>query len=216
MARRGVIDAAPRPPRAIRISDRRLGVALTARAKRRRPTVHGMGSIVATEPTPKDKGPDRPSHPDPGPRGHIGWIVAGSLATGLVAALLLALAPFIPAEEMLSLAQSCADSPWAGRCWLCSRCGSPISRSDGPRLLHWSWDWAAFSWWGFGPLCTRCSTGCGPRHAGVGRLDDHPRPSTASEPGGRWLLYPVIVMLALASIGGGYETLRKQRMPRPT
>jgi pimeloyl-ACP methyl ester carboxylesterase len=25
--------------------------------------------------------------------------------------------------------------------------------------------------------------------------------------GGRWLLYPVIVMLALASIGGGYETL---------
>ena len=44
-------------------------------------------------------GPDRPSRPDPGPRGHIGWIVAGSLATGLVAALLLVAAPFIPAEE---------------------------------------------------------------------------------------------------------------------
>src|SRR5512132_4653742 len=27
--------------------------------------------------------------------------------------------------------------------------------------------------------------------------------------GGRWLLYPVIAMLALASIGGGYETLRE-------
>src|SRR6476469_9774550 len=32
-------------------------------------------------------------------RGHLAWIVAGSLATGLVAALLLAAAPFIPAAE---------------------------------------------------------------------------------------------------------------------
>jgi peptidoglycan/LPS O-acetylase OafA/YrhL len=58
-----------------------------------------MESIVATEPTPKDRGRDRPSPSDPGPRGHIGWIVAGSLVTGLVAAFLLAAAPFIPAQE---------------------------------------------------------------------------------------------------------------------
>jgi hypothetical protein len=61
-----------------------------------------MESIVTTTrttPTPEDKGQDRPSRPDPGPRGHIGWIVAGSLATGLVAALLLVAAPFIPADE---------------------------------------------------------------------------------------------------------------------
>ena len=58
-----------------------------------------MESIVATEPTPKDRGRERPSQPDRGPRGHLGWIVAGSLATGLVAAVVLALAPFIPAEE---------------------------------------------------------------------------------------------------------------------
>src|SRR4029453_7125727 len=58
-----------------------------------------MESIVATEPTPKDRGGDRRSHPDRGPRGHIGWIVAGSLATGLLAAVVLAAAPFIPAEE---------------------------------------------------------------------------------------------------------------------
>src|SRR4029450_11732693 len=58
-----------------------------------------MESIVATEPTPEDRGRDRPSHPDPRSRGRIGWIVAGSLATGLVAAVLLAAAPFIPAEE---------------------------------------------------------------------------------------------------------------------
>jgi hypothetical protein len=33
--------------------------------------------------------------------------------------------------------------------------------------------------------------------------------------GGRWLLYPVIAVLALASIGGGYQTLVQQPMPRP-
>jgi hypothetical protein len=32
-------------------------------------------------------------------RGRIGWVVAGSLATGLVAALLPVAAPFIPAQE---------------------------------------------------------------------------------------------------------------------
>src|SRR4029453_15309129 len=67
--------------------------------KVRRRTVHWMESIVATESTPKDQGRDRRSHPDRGPRGHIGWIVAGSLATGLVAAVLLAAAPFVPAAE---------------------------------------------------------------------------------------------------------------------
>jgi len=41
-------------------------------------------SIVATEPSPMDTGRDRPSHPDRGPRGHIGWVVAGSLGGGLL------------------------------------------------------------------------------------------------------------------------------------
>ena len=54
---------------------------------------------MATEPIPKVKGRDRRSHADPGSRGKIGWIVAGSLATGLVAAFLLAAARFVPAEE---------------------------------------------------------------------------------------------------------------------
>src|SRR5918995_683194 len=36
---------------------------------------------------------------DVGMSGHIGWIVAGSLATGLIAALLLVAAPFIPPTE---------------------------------------------------------------------------------------------------------------------
>ena len=36
---------------------------------------------------------------DPARAGHIGWIVAGSLATGFIAALLLVAAPFISPEE---------------------------------------------------------------------------------------------------------------------
>ncbi len=56
-----------------------------------------MESVVTS--TTKDEGQDRPSRPDPGPRGRIGWIVAGSLVTGLVVGLLLVAAPFIPAEE---------------------------------------------------------------------------------------------------------------------
>ena len=52
-----------------------------------------------TSTNPREESAGRPSRRDPGVRGHIGWIVAGSLATGLVAALLLGRAPFIPAEE---------------------------------------------------------------------------------------------------------------------
>jgi hypothetical protein len=40
-------------------------------------------------------GENRRSHPDRGPKGHIGWIVSGSIAAGLVVALLLVAAPFI-------------------------------------------------------------------------------------------------------------------------
>src|SRR5829696_6462669 len=96
------------PPVRQRLTDDDPEAALRRRASR--PTratraVHEMESIVTTTPTPtptptpEDNGQDRPSHPEPGRSGHIGWIVAGSLATGLVAALLLVAAPFVPAEE---------------------------------------------------------------------------------------------------------------------
>jgi len=58
-----------------------------------------MATIPTPTPTPEDKGQHRPSRPGPTPRGHIGWIVAGSLATGLLVALLLVAAPFIPVRE---------------------------------------------------------------------------------------------------------------------
>ena len=169
-----------------------------------------MESIVATEPTPKDRGRDRPSHPDPRSRGKIGWIVAGALATGLVAALLLAVAPFIPAEEsavtgavlcgfalgwaMLAvLSVRFTDQPqrWAAVPALLMGLGGLLLVGFGSavdRVLNWVWPpvMLVLAVW----MIVRV-------HRQL-----HSR-------GGRWLLYPVIVTLALASIGGGLETLRE-------
>jgi pimeloyl-ACP methyl ester carboxylesterase len=193
---------------------------MTARATsadgftRATPAVHGIESIVTTtpttptpSPTPKDKGQDRP---DPGPRGHIGWIVAGSLATGLVAALLLVAAPFIPAEEsdvtgavlcgfalgwaMLAvLSARFTDQPqrWAVAPALFMGLGGLLlvgSGSSVHEVLNWLWPPAllALVIW----MIVRA----------------HRQLRSRS---GRWLLYPVMAMLALASIGGGYETVRE-------
>ena len=167
-----------------------------------------MESIVATDPTPSDKGRDRPSHPDPGPRGHIGWIVAGSLATGLVAAVLLAGAPFIPAEEsavtgavlcgfalgwaMLAvLSVRFTDQPqrWAAAPALFMGLGGLLLVGFGSsvhQVLNWVWPPAMLALAVWMIVCVHRQL--------------HSR-------GGRWLLYPVIAMLALASIGGGYQTL---------
>jgi hypothetical protein len=60
-------------------------------------------SIVTTTPvpvptaTPEDRsGPSSPSALES--QGHIGWVIAGALTTGFVAALLLVAAPFVPDE----------------------------------------------------------------------------------------------------------------------
>jgi hypothetical protein len=49
--------------------------------------------------TTQDRDVQMPGHPEHTPRGHLGLIVLASLATGLVAALALVAAPFIPATE---------------------------------------------------------------------------------------------------------------------
>jgi pimeloyl-ACP methyl ester carboxylesterase len=171
-------------------------------------TVRGMESVVATEPTLKDKGRDRPSRPDPGPRGHIGWIVAGSLATGLVAAVLLVAAPFIPAEEravtgavlcgfalgwaMLAvLSVRFTDQPqrWAAAPALFMGVGGLLLVGFGSpvhQVLNWVWPPAMLALAVWMIVCVH---------------------RQLQSRGGRWLLYPVIAVLALASIGGGYETL---------
>jgi len=156
--------------------------------------------------TPQDAGQDRPSRPGPGPRGHIGWIVAGSLATGLLAALLLVAAPFIPAQEngatgavlcgfalgwaMLAvLSVRFTDQPqrWAAAPALFMGLGGLLLVAFGSsarEVLSWVWPPAllALVIW----MIVRA----------------HRQLRSRSR---RWLLYPVIAMMALASVGGGYE-----------
>jgi pimeloyl-ACP methyl ester carboxylesterase len=163
---------------------------------------------VATESTPKDWGRDRWSRPGRGPRGHIGWVVAGSLATGLVAAVLLVAAPFIPAEEravtgavlcgfalgwaMLAvLSVRFTDQPqrWAAAPALFMGLGGLLLVGVGApvdQVLSWVWPpvMLALAVWML--VCVH---------------------RQLQSRGGRWLLYPVIAVLALASIGGGYQTL---------
>jgi pimeloyl-ACP methyl ester carboxylesterase len=159
-------------------------------------------------PTPKDMDPDRPSRPDTGPKGHIGRIVAGSLATGLVAALLLVAAPFIPAEESaVTGAVLCGFAlGWAMLALL------SVRFTDQPQR----WAAAPALFMGLGGLLL---VGFGSSVRGVLSwvwppvllglviwmvVRAHRQLRSRSR---RWLLYPVIAMLALASVGGAYQTV---------
>ena len=164
----------------------------------------------ATTPTPEDQGQDHPSRPNPEPRGRIGWIVVGSLASGLVVALLLVFAPFIPAEEsavtgavlggfalgwvMLAvLSVRFTDQPqrWAAAPAVFMGLGGLLLLGFGSSvqaMLSWVWPpvLLALAIWMFVRV-----------HRGLRSRS------------GRLLLYAVIVTLAVASVGGGYETVRE-------
>jgi pimeloyl-ACP methyl ester carboxylesterase len=142
--------------------------------------------------------------------GHIGRIVAGSLATGLIAALLLIAAPFISPEEndvtgallcgfavgwalLAILSTLYTDQPqrWAAGPALFMGLGGLLLIGVGSpsrAVLNWVWPPAllALVIWMFLRV----------------RRQLHSR-------SGRWLLYPVFAVLALASLGGGYETVRE-------
>jgi pimeloyl-ACP methyl ester carboxylesterase len=134
--------------------------------------------------------------------------VAGSLATGLVAALLLVAAPFIPAEEsaaagavlcgfalgwaMLAvLSVRFTDQPqrWAAAPALFMGLGGLLLLGFGSSVhgvLNWVWPPALLA------LVIWMTV----------RAHRELRSRTR-----RWLLYPVIAMLALAAVGGGYEVV---------
>ena len=169
-----------------------------------------MTATPATPPAPKDNSPDHQFGPDRGPRGQIGWVVAGSLATGLVAAVLLVAAPFIPAREsavtgavlcgfavgwamlaVLSLRFTDQPQRWAVAPALFMGLGGLVLIGFGSAVggvLDWVWPPAllALVIWMF----VRARRQLRSRSA-------------------RWLLYPVLAMLALAAIGGGYQTVRE-------
>jgi len=144
-----------------------------------------------------------------GVRGHIGWIVAGSLAAGLVAAVLLVAAPFIPPTEagvtgavvcglalgwamlaVLSLRFTDQPQLWAAAPAAFMGLSGLLLVSVGSKvheILTWVWPPALLAlviWM-------------------LVRVRRQLRSSTR-----RWLLYPVFALLALASVGGGYQTVR--------
>jgi pimeloyl-ACP methyl ester carboxylesterase len=169
-------------------------------------------SVVTITPTPTPvptpESNDGASDLVSGSRGHIGRVVAGSLVTGLVAAVALALAPFIPAEAsevtgavlcgfalgwamLFVLSVRFTDQPqrWAaapafflgGSGLLLVAFGSSVSEA-----LSWIWPPVVL-------VLVVWMVVQAHRHL-------HSRSR-------RWLLYPVIAVTGLAAVGGGYETV---------
>ena len=167
-----------------------------------------MTNLPSPSPTaPPEDGVPRPSSL-PESRGHIGWIVAGSLMTGLVVALLLVAAPFVPAEEatitgavllgfalgwallsVLSARFTDQPQPWAVFPAAFMGFGGLLLLVFGSSVdpvLRWVWPPTLLALVVWMAVQAR-------RH-----LRSRSRP---------WLLYPVIAMLAVAALGGGYETV---------
>jgi pimeloyl-ACP methyl ester carboxylesterase len=145
------------------------------------------------------------------PRGRIGLIVAGSLTAGLVAALALVAAPFIPAKEhaltgvvllgfafgwalLVVLSVRFTDQPqrWAVAPAVFFALAGLISflppGSVVQKVFGWVWP----------PLLLGLVVWM------IIRVHRQ-----LHSPTRRWIVYPLLVVLALASIGGGYETMRE-------
>lgn len=165
-------------------------------------------SIPETAATSPDEIHDAPPGAQPGSSGHWGWIVAGSLTAGFVAALLLVAAPFVPVEEsaitgallcgfalgwamLVLLSQRFTDQPqrWAAApAVFMGLCGLLLLVFGSAMLEVLSWIWPpvllGLVIWMFYRV----------------RRD---LPSRF----GRALLYAVLAVLAISSVGGGYETV---------
>jgi pimeloyl-ACP methyl ester carboxylesterase len=165
-------------------------------------------STLIALPARMEAGPDGPVSPAPARRMRIGRIVAGSLAAGLVAAVLLVAAPLGPATEsavtgsvlcgfalgwaMLAvLSVRFTDQPqrWAYAPALLLGVGGLLLVAFGSpahRILDWVWPPAmlALAIWMFVRVHRRLRG----------------RPA-------RGLIYTVTAMLALASVGGAFQTL---------
>ena len=178
--------------------------------------------LVATVPTsvpiatPGD-GSDPLSPSTSEARGRIGWVVFGSLTAGLVAALLLVAAPFIPDEEpaitgavlcgfalgwamlaVLSVRWTNQPQVWAAVPAAFMGLGGLlllVFGSAADSVLRWLWPLALLAlvvWM-------------------VVQAHRHLRSRSR-----RWLLYPVIGMLGMAAVGGGYETVSAATDAPPT
>jgi pimeloyl-ACP methyl ester carboxylesterase len=153
----------------------------------------------------------QPERLQPPQRGHIGRIVVGSLAVGLLTAVALAAAPFVPSSmnvltgvvllgfafgwallAVLSVRFSDQPQRWAAAPAVFLALAGLISLLPPGSVVQdvFGWVWP--------PLLL------GLVAWSILRAHRQLRSRTR-----RWLVYPLLVVLALASIGGGYETVRE-------
>jgi pimeloyl-ACP methyl ester carboxylesterase len=143
-------------------------------------------------------------------KGRIGLVVAGSLATGLVVALVLVAAPFVEAKEnvltgmvllafalgwallaVLSVRFSDQPQRWAAAPAVFFALAGLISLLGSDTVSHvFGWVWPPVLLGLVVWMIIRA------------RRQLHSRTRW-------WLLYPVLSVLTLASVGGGYETVRE-------
>jgi hypothetical protein len=142
--------------------------------------------------------------------GHIGRVVAFSLAVGLLAALLLAAAPFInPEEDDVTGAVLCGFAlGWATLAVLSVRfTDQPQRWAAAPAVFMGV---AGLLLIGFGTTARDVLNWVWPPTlvalAIWMSVRSHRQLRSRSRP---WLLYPVFGVLALAAVGGGYQTVRE-------
>jgi pimeloyl-ACP methyl ester carboxylesterase len=170
---------------------------------------------VATTPRTPLPGPrpfgSRPKHPSgqsPAARWHIGWVVAGTLAAGLFAALLFAAAPFIRSgESEVTGAVLCGLAVgWGLLALLSVRFTDQPQRWAAAPALFMGVSGLLLVWFG-APVDTVFSWVWPPALlALVIWMFFRVRRELRSR-SRQWLIYPVIAVLALASLGGAYQTL---------
>jgi pimeloyl-ACP methyl ester carboxylesterase len=175
---------------------------------------HEGTSQPETSREPRQTRSKRP--PSRHPKGRLGRIVFGSLASGLLAAGVLAAMPFVPAEpNELTGAVLCGFAiGWATLAVLSVRFTDQPQRwawapasfmglgglaliafgSSGQDVLRWAWPPAmlALSVW----MMVRIRRDMGTRF-------------------GRWLLYPLVALLAVVSVGAGTETVQSVTSAKP-
>lgn len=165
-------------------------------------------SNLIASPSKDDRRQDDRLSRAPATSGHIGRIVLGSMAAGLLAAVLLVVAPFGPASQSAVTGSVLCGFAlgWAMLALL------SVRLTDQPQR------------WAFAPAVLMGVSGVllvafGPQvHPALNRIWPpvvlalsiwmivrvrHDLRDSRT----RWVVYPVIVLLALASVGGGYQTI---------
>ena len=156
------------------------------------------------------QGQGGPAGPAAASTGYVGWIVAGSLAAGLLGALLLVAAPFVPPTEAgVTGAVLCGWAlGWAMLAVLSVRLtDQPQSWAAAPALFM---GLSGLLLVAFGSSVHQVLTWVWPPTLlGLMIWMLVRARQQLHSPSRRCLLYPVLALLALVSVGGGYQTVRE-------